>query len=70
MKRKPRPILERINITLWVLRERSYKLLENDIHLSVMIKDSKLYINKFIHNKGLIYLGARKFRKTKGYSIK
>ena len=30
-----------------------------------MIKDSKLYINKFIHNEGLIYLGMRKFGRTK-----
>ena len=32
-----------------------------------MIKDLKLYINKFIHNKDLIYLEMRKFGRTKDY---
>jgi len=35
-----------------------------------MIKDSKLYINKFIYNKGLIYLRVRKFERIKGYLAK
>jgi len=30
-------------------------------------KDLKLYINKFVHNKGLIYLEIRKFERTTGY---
>jgi len=39
-------------------------------HSSTVFKDSKLYINKFIDDKILIYLGARKFEKTRGYSVK
>ena len=67
-ERKPRPTPEKVDATLQVIRERPYELLEKDTHPSAMIKDSKLYINKFVHNEGLIYLGARKFGRTKGYS--
>ena len=35
-----------------------------------MIKDSKLYINKFVYSEGLIYLKMRKFGRTKGYLAK
>ena len=34
-----------------------------------MIKDLKLYINKFVHNKGLIYLEMKKFGRTKDYLV-
>ena len=34
-----------------------------------MIKDSKLYTNKFVHNKDLIYLEVRKFERTKDYLV-
>ena len=34
-----------------------------------MIKDLKLYINKFVHNEGLIYLRVRNFGRTKDYLV-
>ena len=66
-KIKPRPTPKKIDITLQVIREKFYKLLEKDIQLSAMIKDLKLYINKFGHNKSLIYLEVRKLGRTKDY---
>jgi len=53
-----------------VIKEKSYELLEKDTYLSAMIKDSKLYINKFVYSEGLIYLKMRKFGRTKGYLAK
>ena len=67
IERKPKPTPKKINIIFQVIRERSYELLEKNTHLSAMIKDLKLYINKFIHNKDLIYLEMRKFGRTKDY---
>jgi len=70
IKRKPKHILEKINTTLQVIKKRPYELLEKDIYSSAIIKDSKLYINKHIHNEGLIYLRAKNFEKTKSYLAK
>ena len=58
-KRKPKSTLKKINIIFQVIMERFYKLLEKNTYSSAMIKDLRLYINKFIYNKGLIYLRAK-----------
>ena len=38
-------------------------------HSPTAFRDSKLCINKFIDDEILIYLGAKKFEKTRGYSV-
>jgi len=65
----PRPTSEKVNITFQVIRERLYELLKKDTHPLAMIKDSKLYTNKFVYNKDLIYLEVRKFERTKDYLV-
>jgi len=65
----PRPTSEKVNITFQVIRERLYELLKKDTYPLAMIKDSKLYTNKFVHNKDLIYLEVRKFERTKDYLV-
>ena len=67
IERKPKSTPEKVNAILWVIRERFYELLEKDTYLLAITKDLKLYINKFVHNKGLIYLETRNFERTKDY---
>ena len=51
VEKKLKITLKKVNIILQVISKRLYELLKQNIHLLAMIKDLKLYINKFIYNK-------------------
>ena len=51
VEKKLKITLKKVNIILQVMSKRLYELLKQNTHLLAMIKDLKLYINKFIYNK-------------------
>jgi len=56
---------KKVNKTIQEARERFNEQLEKITHLSIVMKDLKLHISKFVNNKGLIYLRTRNFRNIK-----
>jgi len=59
---------KKINETIQEARERFNEQLEKNTYIPIVMKDLKLYISKFVNDKGLIYLRTRNFRKIKEYS--
>ena len=51
IEKKFKITLKKVNIILQVISKRLYELLKQNTYLLAMIKDLKLYINKFIYNK-------------------